>query len=278
MQNLKSFQFVSSNSNVSNSVTIFVCVSKIIQLSFNFFIFLQTQSTWHLMPARKRDSKIINRHPKNSWNLKFFFHPKSHHKKFLFGKRLRRKEIESAHTGISGGLLLLWCCYQILLFWFDPHIAFFRRHRLVIVSSGIFFGFCLYTQNISMSQVEINLVFLTRFTLSYYNWQFKKKSLSIYTSSISSHLIASSFTGLVIRALRHRLMMMGQNKQARESSRTSPTNNETRFNSRYTDLVFHDVHEKIYLVKLDKFSLMILNVVVGAGCYDSENDMPAIVV
>jgi hypothetical protein len=185
--------------------------------------------------------------------LKFFLHPKSHHKKFSFGKRLRRKKIESAHTGISGGLLLLWYCYQILLFWFDPHIAFFSAASSRGCLKRHFFRVLLYTQNISMSQVEINLVF-QHVLLSRTIQLPIQKNLSVFTHQASLlRLIASSFTGFGVCALKHRCWWWWDTQQTSTwiFGTTSPTNNETRFNNRYTDLVFHDVHEKKYLVKLD---------------------------
>lgn len=144
---------------------------------------------------------------------------------------------------MSGGLLLLWYCYQISLFWFDPHIAFFSaassRARL-----ERHFRVLLYTQNISMSQVE-SISFSTRFTLSYYNCQFKKISQYLH----DEHLLNSHcFQFYRFRCSRCWWWWWDTtNEHVNLWQLVLRTTRQGSTTGTLTDLVFHDVRKKISL-------------------------------
>lgn len=130
---------------------------------------------------------------------------KKSHEKFSFGKRLRRKKNEIKNRKCSYGNIWWLIIIMILLSTSAPcwsrcsgliqTTSFFSASRICLTSCGVFFR-AVYTQNISMSQVEINLFscffFSTRFTHSRALQLPIQQNLSVF---YTPHLSASSFTG-----------------------------------------------------------------------------------
>lgn len=156
---------------------------------------------------------------------------KKSHEKFSFGKRLRRKKNEIKNRKCSYGNIWWLIIIMILLSTSAPcwsrcsgliqTTSFFSASRICLTSCGVFFR-AVYTQNISMSQVEINLFscffFNTFYSLSRTTIANSTKSLSIL------HTASQCFQFYRFSVLAHWRRWWWR---ARESSVTSPTQGST---------------------------------------------------
>lgn len=120
--------------------------------------------------------------------LEIFFSPKKSSHKILVWKEIKEKENGKCSYGNIWWLIIVVILLPnlVVLVW-STHCLFFRR-IVSRLSQAAFFGFAAYKKNISMSQVEINLVFqhvlLSRTTIAN-----SKKYLSVFTHQASLLLL-----------------------------------------------------------------------------------------